>query len=139
MVGGAVSAELVDPFATHEPALTPEEWQDIRDEVCEAPWLDPARFPELVTYAMEALRDIACGVGNPYMPSLAATQALRGMAARAKTGSFPNEPREPAWSLDASTHDALIGPEYRASTGGWPGEREAEPADSLDSERRLPR
>ena len=113
MVGGAVSAELVDPFATHEPALTPEEWQDIRDEVCEAPWLDPARFPELVTYAMEALRDIACGVGNPYMPSLAATQALRGMAARAKTGAFPNEPREPAWSLDASTREPLIGPEAK--------------------------
>lgn len=28
---------------------------------------------------------------------------------------------------------------YRATTGGWPGEREAEPADSLDSERRVPR
>ena len=100
-----MSAELVDPFTTHESSLTPEEWVAIRDEVSEAPWLDPARFPELVTYAMEALRDIACGVGNPYMPSHAATQALRRMA-------------------------------YRASTGGWTGEREAEPADSLDSSTR---
>jgi hypothetical protein len=94
-----VSAELVDPFATHEPALTPEEWQDIRDEVSEAPWLDPARFPELVTEALKVLGDLGLS-GDPFTRRTA-TQALRRMAYRAKTGAFPNEPREPAWSLDA--------------------------------------
>ena len=89
-----------------EPGLTPEEWVAIRDEVTEAPWLDPARFPELVTEALKVLGDLGLS-GDPFTRRTA-TQALRRMA-------------------------------YRASTGGWPGEREAEPADSLDGERRLPR
>lgn len=98
---------------TREPDLTYDEWLAIRETVTDAPWDDPARFPECVTYAMEALRDIACGVGNPYMPTHAATQCLRGMAYRAKTGSWPNEPREPAWSLDPDPrpYEHALGPD----------------------------
>jgi hypothetical protein len=96
-----VSAELIDPFAAiHEPPLTMEEWEAIQGDVYDSPWLDPQRFPECLKIAMEALRDIACGVGNPYMPTVAATQALRRIVQRSVSGVPFNEPCEPAWSLD---------------------------------------
>ena len=98
-----MSAELVDPFATHEPGITPDEWVAIRDEVQATPWLDPARFPELVTEALKVLGDL--GLSGDPQTRRTATQCLRRML-------------------------------YRATTGGWPGEREAEPADSLDPEDR---
>ena len=101
----------VEPFPFEQPPLTPEEWVAIRDEVCEAPWLDPARFPECLTEALKVLGDLGLS-GDPFTRRTA-TQALRRMAHRAKTGAFPNEPREPAWSLDTSTREPLIGPEAK--------------------------
>lgn len=101
MVGGQVSAELVDPFAPiHEPTLTMDEYEAIQAEVKDSPWLDPTRYQECLQVAMDALRDIACGVGDPYMPTVAATQALRRIVQRAVSGEPFREPQEPAWSLD---------------------------------------
>lgn len=96
-----MSAELVDPFTTREPNLTREEWEDIREEMWDGHWDDHALFVECLKEAMKALRDIACGVGQPYEPSRAATQCLRAMAYRAKTGVPFGEPVEPAWSMDS--------------------------------------
>ena len=94
-----MSAELVDPFATHEPDLTAEEWQDIRDEIWSRPWDDPARFPDLLVEAVKVLGEVGLG-GDPFSRRTA-TQCLRAMAYRAKTGVPFNEPQEPAWSLDS--------------------------------------
>ena len=94
-----MSAELVDPFATHEPDLTPEEWVAIRDTLDEAKYDDHALFPECFVEAFKVLGDVALQ-GDPFSRRTA-TQCLRAMAYRAKTGVPFNEPQEPAWSLDA--------------------------------------
>ena len=94
-----MSAELVDPFATHEPDLTAEEWQDIREEIWSRPWDDPARFPDLLVEAVKVLGEVGLG-GDPFSRRTA-THCLRAMAYRAKTGVPFNEPQEPAWSLDS--------------------------------------
>ena len=93
-----MSAELVDPFATHEPDLTPDEWLDIRTQIWESPWDDPARFPDLLVEAVKVLGDLGLN-GDPFSRR-AATQCLRGMVYRAKTGVPFREPEEPSWSLD---------------------------------------
>lgn len=96
-----MSAELVDPFATpHEPDLTPDEWVAIRDEIHDRPWDDPARFPELLVEALKALGEIGLQ-GDPWSRRTA-TQSLRRMVYRAKTGVPYDEPREPNWSPCAS-------------------------------------
>ena len=88
------------PTITHEPTLTMDEFEAIQAEVKDGPWTDPTRHAECLQVAMEALRDIACGVGDPYTPTVAATQALRRIVQRAVSGVPFNEPCEPAWSLD---------------------------------------
>ena len=95
-----MSAELVDPFATpHEPDLTADEWVAIRDEIWDKPWNDQHRFPDLLVEAVKVLGEIA--TGNTPDPARTATQALRRMAYRAKTGVPYDEPQEPADSLDS--------------------------------------
>lgn len=93
-----MSAELVDPFATPEPDLTPDEWVAIRDEIWAKPWDDPALFPELLVEAVKALGEV--GLGGNWFSRREATQCLRRMVYRAKTGGWPGEQTEPAWSLD---------------------------------------
>lgn len=93
-----MSAELVDPFARHEPDLTPDEWVAIRDEITHRPWTDPARYPELIVEALKALGEV--GLQGDPLSRRTATQALRRMVYRAKTGVPYDEPREPDWSLD---------------------------------------
>jgi hypothetical protein len=94
-----MSAELVDPFATHEPNLTPDEWVAIRDEIQDSPWNDPARLPDCLTEALKTLGEI--GTGNSVNPARDASQCLRRLAYRAKTGVPFNEPSEPDWSVDS--------------------------------------
>ena len=95
-----MSAELVDPFATHEPDLTAEEWQDIREEIWSRPWDDPARFPDLLVEAVKVLGEVGLG-GDPFSRR-AATHCLREMVYRAKNGAWRREVEsEPAWSLDS--------------------------------------
>ena len=80
-----MSAELVDPFATpHEPDLTPDEWVAIRDEIHDRPWNDPTRFQECLTEALKALGEV--GLQGDQFSRRTATQALRRMVYRAKTG-----------------------------------------------------
>ena len=62
---------------------TPEEVEDIREAVFEAPWEDPARYPECLTIAVEALGAIAV-LDTP--AAYDATQALRRVLQRAKFG-----------------------------------------------------
>lgn len=95
-----MSADLIDPFASnHQPDLTPDEWLDIRTQIWDAPWDDPARFPDCLVEAVKVLGDLGLN-GDPFSRR-AATQCLRGMAYRAKTGVPYGEPQEPAWSLDS--------------------------------------
>ena len=89
----------MDPFTTHEPDLTAEEWQAIRDEIWSRSWDDPARFPDLLVEAVKVLGEVGLG-GDPFSRRTA-THCLRSMAYRAKTGVPFNEPQEPAWSLDS--------------------------------------
>ena len=79
-----MSAELVDPFATHEPLLTPEEWQAIRDEVFDAPWNDPSKVPDCLKEALKTLGEI--GTSTSPNPARDATQCLRRMVRRAVSG-----------------------------------------------------
>lgn len=103
-----MSAELVDPFATHEPLLTMEEYAAIKADVYDSPWTDPQRFQECLGVAMGALRTIACvTVSTP--PEVTATQALRSICGRAVSGVPFNEPQEPAWSLDSEERQAPRG------------------------------
>lgn len=94
-----MSAELVDPFATHEPDLTPQEWADIRDEIWDQPWSDTGLFPDCLYEAVKTLG--AIGLSDDLASARVATQCLRAMAYRAKTGVPFREPQEPAWSLDS--------------------------------------
>lgn len=95
-----MSADLVDPFAPiHETLLTMDEFEAIKAEVNDSPWLDPTRFQECLQVAMEALRTIACvTVSTP--PEVTATQALRRIVQRSVSAVPFGEPAEPAWSLD---------------------------------------
>ena len=98
-----MSAELIDPFApTHEPLLTPDEYEAIKADFYEHIWADPTRLAECFTITLETLRDIGCGVGTA--PAVAATQALRRIVQRAVSGVPFREPSEPAWSLDPEGH-----------------------------------
>lgn len=81
-----------------DPDLTPDEWVAIRDEIRET-WGDPMLIPDCLTEAMKVLGDIGLQ-GDPFSRR-AATQCLRSMAYRAKTGVPYAEPQEPAWSLDS--------------------------------------
>lgn len=84
-----MSAELLDPWdrpATHEPPLTADEVEAIREEIKTHQHGDHALLPAVHQIGFDALVDIACGVGNPYMPSVQATQAVRRMLQRAKWG-----------------------------------------------------
>jgi len=67
---------------------------EIRETVNERPWRDPARYPECVQIALEALGVIAllCDCGEPECPSYLAEQALRAMARRAHFGGPLDEP-----------------------------------------------
>lgn len=94
-----MSAELVDPFAHHEPDLTPEEWVAIRDEIWDHPWDDPSRFPDLLVEAVKVLGEVGMG-GDPFSRRIA-TQCLRRLNYRAKTGVPLNEPEPAAWELDS--------------------------------------
>jgi hypothetical protein len=67
-----------------QPLATPEEVEGIRDAVFEAPWEDPARFPECMKIAVEALGLISVQ-SEPYAAQVA-TQALRSMVRRVKFG-----------------------------------------------------
>lgn len=92
-----MSADLVDPFATRQPLLTPEEAEAIKADIWESPWTDPQRFPELLDLAVDTLRAIGCGTVEP---AAAATQCLRRMVQRSVSGEPFREPQEPSWSLD---------------------------------------
>ena len=94
-----MSAELVDPFATHEPNLTPDEWVDIRNTIREYTFGDPSLLPDCLVEAVKVLGEI--GTSSTPDPARTATQCLRRLAYRAKTGVPLNEPQEPAWSLDS--------------------------------------
>lgn len=86
------------PTITHEPDLTAEEWQAIRDEIWDAPWTDPTRYPECLSEAVFALRDVGLN-GDPFSRRVA-TQCLRKMVQRSVSGVPFGEPVKPAWSLD---------------------------------------
>lgn len=88
-----MSAELVDPFATHEPNLTPEEWEAIRDEVYDRHWDDGQLRPDVITETLRTLGEI--GMGNSANPARDATQCLRRVVRRAING--PYEPQEPVF------------------------------------------
>lgn len=82
-----------------EPTLTPDEWVSIRDEIWDSPWSDPARFPECLREAVKVLGEV--GLTGDQQSRRTATQCLRQLAYRAKTGVPFREPQEPAWSMDA--------------------------------------
>ncbi len=82
-----------------QPDLTPEEWQDIRSEILDAPWNDTARLPDCLLEAVKVLGEV--GLQGDPQSRRTATQCLRAMAYRAKTGVPFAEPVEPAWSLDS--------------------------------------
>lgn len=86
------------PIVTLDSELTPEEWVAIRDEILDRPWDDAARFPDLLREAVKALGEVGMG-GDPFSRRIA-TQCLRGMLYRAKSGVPYHELVEPAWSLD---------------------------------------
>jgi hypothetical protein len=93
-----MSAALVDPFAQHQPDITPEEWVAIRDEIWDRPWDDAARFPDLLREAVKVLGEVGMG-GDPFSRRIA-TQCLRGMLYRTKSGVPYHEPEPAAWELD---------------------------------------
>lgn len=86
---------------TPEAELTPEEWLAIREEITDAPWTDPQRYPELVLDALKALGEV--GLQGDPQSRRTATQCLRRMVYRAKTGVPYEGPQEPAWSLDKAS------------------------------------
>lgn len=89
-----MSAELVDPFATHEPNLTPDEWVAIRNEIRERTFGDPSLLPDCLVEAVKVLGEI--GTSTSPNPARDATQCLRRMVRRALNGPY-GEPQEPAF------------------------------------------
>ena len=82
-----------DKGAGEWPLATPEEVASIREVVFEAPWEDPARFPECIEIAFDALAAIAV-LDTP--AAYDATQALRRMHQRVLLGGpLPSIPRGP--------------------------------------------
>lgn len=96
----------VDPFdgtpivSTLDADLTPEEWAAIRDDLFDRPWEDAERFPDCLREAVKVLGEVGLG-GDPFSRR-AATQCLRRLVYRAKTGVPFHELVEPAWSLGGS-------------------------------------
>lgn len=96
-----------DTFGDQDPAsggtvdtpLTPDEWVDIRNAIREYTFGDPSLLPDCLVEAVKVLGEI--GTSNTPNPARTATQCLRRLAYRAKTGVPFNEPSEPAWSLDS--------------------------------------
>lgn len=84
---------------TVDTPLTPDEWVDIRDTIREHTFGDPSLLPDCLVEAVKVLGEI--GTSNTPDPARAATQCLRRLAYRAKTGVPFHEPHEPAWSLDS--------------------------------------
>lgn len=115
-----MSAELVDPFTTpeHQPPLTADEWTAVRDELWNNHWDDRALWPDCLTEAVKTLGEI--GLQGEPGARRTATQCLRRLAYRAKTGVPFGEPQEPAWSLDTSTRASLIRTEDRPEQDLWP-------------------
>lgn len=103
-----MSAELVDPFTTpeHQTPLTADEWTAVRDELWNNHWDDRALWPDCLTEAVKALGEI--GLQGEPGARRTATQCLRRLAYRAKTGVPFGEPQEPAWSLDSERDLPLI-------------------------------
>lgn len=67
-----------------QPLATPEEVADIKTQVTDAPWNDPARYPECIRIALNALGVIAIQ-DEPYAAQMA-TQSLRSMLQRTLLG-----------------------------------------------------
>ncbi len=80
---------MQDQGPGEQPLATPEEVQDIRDAVFDAPWTNPERFPKCLTIAFDTLAALAV-VDSPAAQQ--ATQALRRMVQHANvlpTASMP--------------------------------------------------
>lgn len=92
-------------IAGAEPTLTPDEWVDIRDEIREHTFGDPALLPECLVEALKTLGEV--GLQGDLLSRQKATQCLRRLAYRAHTGVPLHEPQEPAWSLDTKNIEDL--------------------------------
>lgn len=79
-----------DKGAGEHPLVTPEEVVEIRKALTDAPWLDPARYPECLMKAFDALATIAV-LDTPAAHE--ASQALRWMAARVDAAPVASAPR----------------------------------------------
>jgi hypothetical protein len=80
-----------DMGAGEHPLVTPEEVEEIRKALHDAPWLDPARYPECLETAFEALATIAV-LDSP--AAYDASQALRWIMQRVVLAApTPSAPR----------------------------------------------
>lgn len=79
-----------DMGAGEHPLVTPEEVDAIREALTDAPWLDPARYPECLMKAFDALAAIAV-LDTP--AAYDASQALRWMATRVDATPVASAPR----------------------------------------------
>lgn len=102
-----MSADLVDPFATHEPRehlKTSDMRKDINARIALSSQNDPPLCPQLVRKTLDELAQAAEGSD----PALDATPVevwarwlLEQLHHRAVTGIPYDEAAEPAWSLDS--------------------------------------
>ena len=91
-----MSAELVDPFATHEPErLKPEDMcEDITARLLRSQYDDRTLYPQLLAKTLTELQRRAAW--DPWAYAL-----LEQLHHRAVTGvEFGEQEAEPAWSLD---------------------------------------
>jgi len=89
MVGGAVSAELVDPFAPARP-MSQETYDSIRDSIKDAYLRDHSRVTE---FLHEALAHIgACATSGVETDNLAAARFLQELEVAARSGVPMYEP-----------------------------------------------
>lgn len=97
-----MSAELVDPFATHEPErLKPEDMcEDINARLLRSQYDDRTLYPQLLAKTLHELRRAAEG-DDLRDGDLWARWLLEQLHHRAVTGvEFGEQEAEPAWSLD---------------------------------------
>jgi hypothetical protein len=104
-----MSAELVDPFATHEPERlkASDMCEDITARLQRSQYDDRTLYPQLMQYTLRSLSRAAADGSGQHADW--ARWLLEQLHHRAVTGvEFGEQEAEPAWSLDTSARESLI-------------------------------